>query len=167
MASVFGSITSRARVYLDNLKAKRQAENEQDELEKTYERKESIKQVHMNSLNEAKEHHKNKAIDVLNDNNQNLGKRISAINEIYKDDKPKGSNVVQEINDRSYLNRYRRDMRLEKNRLLKQLVQEEKTRKQMESINKRMVCQERNGLLKAQREMANLIMKAKAERNKR
>lgn len=164
MSSIFGGLKSKTSKYLDELKAKREQDKREQEEYQTLKRKEEQKIFANDLRNQAIEAQKEKAIHII-DSDVPLGKKLHAVNELYKDhSKPKSSNALQEISDRAYINRYRRDKRIEKNNFVKELVNADKLRRQNQILERKSNIKLRQQEREVKNEVRKLLNEGRLKR---
>lgn len=166
--STFGSITEKVKTYV----AEHRAEKDREESIIEEQKKQDIRDYNRNSSmdlkQKAREHLRQKEDNLMNDKNNNLAKRLKAVNEHYKDVlKPKETqNPLQEMSDRMAINKFKRDMRLQKASEVKRIVAEDKIRKRQEMINKQLEIKERNELMKLCKSAKNNLQKMRTQLRK-
>lgn len=125
------------------------------------EHKDQNKLYNQSYVEEAREHQKEKARAVLA-SNAPLAKKLIAINELHKDHRqPKINPAIQELADRAYINRYKKDQRLERQAMIKKVLDEDKTNKIHERIERMNQVRHRNNMLKINMAADKLIREAK------
>ena len=161
MPSIFGSAKNKVSNYIDEFKAKRELDKKEQEYYES-EKIKSEKRSYEDEINMmAREHQINKNKEILN-SDVPLGHKVKALNELYKDySKPKGSINMQELSNKMYLNRMRRDLRLQKINELKRIVQEDKERKQIERNERMNFLNQRKEFNKIQKDVKFLLNKSR------
>ncbi len=138
MASIFSGLKDSFKRNVSEIREKRQANALEQEQYQTETRKEQGRYTNSELRQRAIDHQKEKAFDTINNPKAPLGHKVKAINEYYKDhDTPKMSNSLQELSDRAYINRYKRDRNMEKVKAIRQAVLDERARKQAVNDYKR------------------------------
>lgn len=160
---IFSSLRSNTRKYLDESKEKKRAEELETEFYKNELRKQTERDLARETRERAVESLKQKARDTLN-SDAPLGHKVKAINELYREDKPKKSIALQELSDRMKINRLRRDERLEKLELIKQVVKEEKIRKMYERADRMNKLNEKKEFNNLQNNVKLMLRNAKFKR---
>ncbi len=133
-----------------------------DFLESKQNQKYSLKSFNQAQIDEAREYQKQKAREVI-DSDAPLSHKIKAINELHKEHRPKLNPVIQEISDRAYINRFNKDKRLERNEMLKRVLDEDKLRKQRERFNRMQEVSERKAMQDTKRKAEMFMRQTKMD----
>lgn len=154
------SFRGKTSKYIEEVKEKNRQEALEKEFYKNELRKQTERDLERETRERAVERLKEKARQTLN-SNAPLGHKVKAINELYKEDKPKKSIALQELSDRMKINRLRRDERLEKLNLINQVVKEEKIRKMYERADRMNKLNEKKEFNNVQNNVKLMLRNAK------
>lgn len=161
---VFGFLKSKTSNYLDERKAERDNESLRRQLEQKEDYRDLKRMNELSSREKIAEYNKAKSIQTINNHNLPLAKKLNALNELYKDHtKPKSNVSLQELSDKMNMNKYRKEQRLEKNRLMKQIIEQDKINQRQNRLIRMNQIQERNKMMKLNLEANKIIQREKMQ----
>jgi hypothetical protein len=156
---IFGKVNS----YLDKRKEVKQQERQRDEQEDNESFRNDNRAFKQTAREEAIDIVKDKAREVI-ESNSPLGKKMEAINELYKNhNRPKLNQAMQELSDRRYLNLAQREKRFEKMNMIKKIIAEDRRNKALERNQKMEMVKDRNRKLELERKADMLLRKTRGE----
>ena len=160
---VFGNISK----FMQTKKEAKKEEKRLDTLQAKQEHKDNTKYYNQDYVNEAREYQKEKARQVI-DSNVPLSHKLKAINELHKDHRqPKINPTIQELSDRAYVNRYKKDMRMERVKMIQKAILDDRAYKNNERAVKMEAIQNRNRMLKMDSKVNQIINQIKQQLRRR
>lgn len=161
-------IFSKIPISIQKYREEKKEEKRLDNLQTRQEHKENVRYYNQDYINEAREHIKNKAKEIIDTPNLPLAMKLKALNEYHKDHRqPKINPSIQELSDKTYINKYRREKRFERMDMLKKVLSEHKENQLKEREDKINKVKERNEMLKMNSKANMILIQAKNELRKR
>lgn len=166
MANSLTNYGKKFKEYIDNRKSQREEQKSAELQEVRQERHMELKNYNQQIRQQALDHLNKKNVEILNNPNIHVSKRIAAVNTLYRDStKPKLNSSLQEISDHAIITRYNRDLRMKKISEIQRLLKEDKLRRTMQSKTNMNTGKIKVEYYKNRSKALDLIRKIKANKN--